>query len=172
MLLNKRPGSYFFLAALLTDLELPTDAPFTRRPLRHLHRLPRRLPDGGLPAAVRPRRPPLHQLPDHRAARPDPRRAAAGHRRLALRLRRLPGRLPLEPLIRRTADSRRIPAAPELDRSTWPVCSIWTKAEFRRRFRHTPLWRAQSPRPPAQRGDRARESTDRIGVTGANQGVK
>ena len=95
-LINKRQGSWFFLGEIITDLELPFDEP-RGRPLRHLHPLPRRLPHRRLPGTVRPRLPPLHLLPDHRAADRHTRDAASRYRRLAVRLRRLPGGLPVEP---------------------------------------------------------------------------
>ena len=46
------------------------------RPLRRLPRLPRHLPDGGVPGALPARRAALHLLPHHRAQGPDPARAA------------------------------------------------------------------------------------------------
>ncbi len=66
--------------------------------LRHVHRLHRRLPDAGDRRALRARRAPLHLVPDDRASRQHPRVAAAADRQSDLRLRRLPARLPVEPL--------------------------------------------------------------------------
>ena len=71
-----------------------------RRPraLRHVHALHRRVPDARHRRALPGRRAALHLVPDHRAARTDPARAAAAGRRLDLRLRPVPGGLPVEPL--------------------------------------------------------------------------
>ena len=67
------------------------------RSLRHLHQVPRRLPDRRDRRAVRARRTALPVVPDDRAEEGDPRRARRRRRRLRLRLRHLPGRLPVEP---------------------------------------------------------------------------
>ena len=66
------------------------------RPLRKLPRLPRRLPDRGVPRALPARCAALHLLPHHRAQGPDPARAAPADGQPHLRLRRLPRGLPLE----------------------------------------------------------------------------
>ena len=98
MLINRALGSFTVLGALLVDLRagLPT-TPHRRRSLRNLHPLPGRLPDRGVRLCLSARRPPLHQLLDDRAQGTDRR----GDRRraswLGIRLRHLPGRLPLEP---------------------------------------------------------------------------
>ena len=66
------------------------------RPLRHLPRLPRRLPDRGFPGAVPARCAALHFLSDHRAQGPDPARIAPADGQPHLWLRRLPGGLSVE----------------------------------------------------------------------------
>ncbi len=65
-LVSRQFGSWLFLGAIFTTLDLPPDAAETR-PLRQLPRLPRCLPDGGFPGAVPARCPALHFLPHHRA---------------------------------------------------------------------------------------------------------
>ena len=45
MLINRRLGSFTFLGALLTDLELAYDAPHAGQSLRDVHAMPRGLPD-------------------------------------------------------------------------------------------------------------------------------
>ena len=49
LLLSREAGSWFFLGEIFVDLPLPPDAPHDR-PLRHLPRLPRRLPDAAFAA--------------------------------------------------------------------------------------------------------------------------
>ena len=74
----------------------PRRAP-RRVPLRHLYGLPRRLPHRCVRRPRMARRPPLHQLSHHRTQRAGAARSAGRRRRLALRLRRVSGRVPLEP---------------------------------------------------------------------------
>ncbi len=79
--------------------------------LRRLHPLPRRLPDAGVSRAARAGRAALHQLFDHRAERADPARAASCDGQLDLRLRPMPGRLPVEPAFRPAGALGGLPAA-------------------------------------------------------------
>ena len=74
-LVSREFGSWLFLGAIFTTLELPPDEP----EIDHcgtLPGLPRRLPDRGVPAALPARCAALHLLPDDRAQGPDPARAA------------------------------------------------------------------------------------------------
>ncbi len=65
-LVSRQFGSWLFLGAIFTTLDLPPDAPETRS-LRQLPCLPRCLPDGGFPGAIPARCAALHFLPHHRA---------------------------------------------------------------------------------------------------------
>ena len=76
-------------------------------PLRLVHRLPGRLPDRRLPRALPARCAALHQLPDDRAQGADPGRVPQGARQPHLRLRRLPGGLPVEQVRRRPRSANR-----------------------------------------------------------------
>ena len=67
-LVSREFGSWLFLGSILTTLELPPDRA-RADDLRHLPRLPGRLPDQGLPGALPARCAALHLLPDHRARR-------------------------------------------------------------------------------------------------------
>ena len=95
-LLHPEHGSWFFLGELVTDLDV-TAGRAARGHVRQLHRLPRRLPDAGVPGALRARRHALHQLPDDRAEGRDSIGAARRHGPSRVRLRHLPGRVPVEP---------------------------------------------------------------------------
>ena len=64
----------FSSARCVTALENDIAADHGRRPLRHLHPLPRRLPHQRHPPRPHPRLVALHQLRDHRASRPARRR--------------------------------------------------------------------------------------------------
>ncbi len=94
-LINQQQGSWFFLGELLVSLEIAPDAPPPDRCgtcMRCVDACPTAaiLPGQGLDAT------PLHLLLHHRAARRNPRGAPRRNRRARLRLRHLPGRLPLE----------------------------------------------------------------------------
>ena len=70
-------------------------------------RLPRRLPYGRVGRSLHAGRPAVHQLLDDRSAPvPRTRRVAVWDRRVAIRMRCLPGRLPLEKTTRRSRPNR------------------------------------------------------------------
>ena len=102
-LVSREFGSWLFLGAILTEAALPPDAAEADH-CGTLPRLPRRLPDQRLSRALPARCAPLHLLPHHRAQGPDPARVPQGDRQPHLRLRRLPGRLPVEQV--RAGDAR------------------------------------------------------------------
>src|ERR1043166_5342725 len=103
-LISRRLGNWFFLAEILTTLELEPDAARARagggekKSLWPLFPLPGSLPHPSYPRALRPRRPPLYLLPDHRTQREHSRGPAASHRHSHLWLRRLSGGLSVEPV--------------------------------------------------------------------------
>ena len=94
-LVSRQFGSWLFLGAIFTTLELPPDRARARS-LRQLPGLPRYLPDRGISGALPARCAALHLVSHDRAQGTDPARAARRHRQSHLRLRRLSGRLPVE----------------------------------------------------------------------------
>ena len=100
------------------DLHRPAAAGDARRDraLRHVQRLHRRVPDRRHRRALRARRAPLHLVSHDRAPRLDSRGAAAADRQPRLRLRRLPARVPVEP-VRAGRRRRRLPRGPQRPRS-------------------------------------------------------
>ena len=65
-LVSRRDGSWLFLGAIYTNIELEPDVPHQAH-CGSLPRLPRRLPDQRLPGALPDRCPALHLLSDDRA---------------------------------------------------------------------------------------------------------
>ena len=65
-LVSREFGSWLFLGAILTNLDLKPELSGIR-PLRPMPGLPRRLSDPGLPGALSARRPALHLLSNNRA---------------------------------------------------------------------------------------------------------
>ena len=95
-----------------------------RRALRSLHALPRRVPDRRLRRPAPDRCPALHLLPHDRAFGPDSGRVSQRDRQPHLRLRRLSGGMPVEPLRRRRGGQSRLPPSrPGSKRRPWPICS-------------------------------------------------
>ena len=94
-LVSREFGSWLFLGAIFTTLDLPRDEA-ERRPLRLVPGLPRHLPDRGVSRALQARCAALHFLSHHREQGPDPARISQSHRQPHLWLRRLPRGLPLE----------------------------------------------------------------------------
>ena len=127
---------------VVTDLDLPRRRA-ARRHVRQLHGLPRRLPDAGPRRALRARRHALHQLPDDRGEGRDPGGAPRGRGPPRLRLRHLPGRVPVEP---QAAPARRRGASSR-GRAPWPRTSPSSRRldeeAFRERFRRSPVKRAK-----------------------------
>ena len=107
MMITREHGSWVVLGTLVTDAEIESTRAARPR-LRPLPPLHRRLPDRRARRARRARREPLPLVLD---AGPGSRAGAlpGGAGRVGLRLRHLPGRLPLEP---RHREAARRPAAP------------------------------------------------------------
>ena len=153
MLITRRHGSWVVLGTLVTTAELEATPP-ARRGVRLLHALHRRLPDRRARGGGRARRDALPLVLDA-VGRPLPRGVPRGARRPRLRLRHLPGRLPVEPRSREAAgggDGRERGATRLADRLA---------AGGRRRARRAlrpPLRAAQRPALPAtERARRARQ---------------
>ncbi len=97
LLVNRRLGSWLVLAALLSLRAAPVRPAGRSQLLRQLPGVPRGVPHRGPGRALPARRPEVHLLPDHRVARPAAVCRPPGHGPPPVRLRRLPGGVPLEP---------------------------------------------------------------------------
>ncbi len=94
-LVSRHYGSWLFLGAIFTTLDLPADTPEPEL-VRELPRLSRHMPNRGLPRTLSARCAALHLVSDHRAQRSDTAPTAPADGQPHLWLRRLPGGLPLE----------------------------------------------------------------------------
>ena len=94
-LVSRQFGSWLFLGAIFTTLDLPADDAEADS-LRQLPRLSRRLPDRGVSRTLPARCAALHFVSDHRAQRADPARVARRDGQPHLWLRRLSRRLSVE----------------------------------------------------------------------------
>ena len=145
MLITRKHGSWVVLGTLVTTAALePT--PTSRPRLRLLPPLHRRLPDERARRARRPGHERLPLLLDA-IADIDPRAGARGDGGPCLRLRHLPGRLPVEP--RRREAPRRTPAPPGAE--TLRLARRLARGRGRRAARpiRAPLRPAQRPALPA-----------------------
>ena len=94
-LVSREFGSWLFLGAIFTTLELPRDGAEPDH-CGQLSGVPRRLPDRRIPGALPARCAPLHLVSHHRAQGTDFARAAAADGQSHLWLRRLPGGVSVE----------------------------------------------------------------------------
>ena len=125
-------------------------------------------PTRRVPRALRARRHALHQLPDDRAEGRDPGGAARRPRPPRVRLRHLPGRVPLEP--QAAAPAAAAAFAPRAGRGRARPRRARrrsTRTRFRARFRKSPRQARQAARPAAQRRGRARQHRRRGRAAGA-----
>ena len=95
-ILTPTHGSWVFLGQVVTDLELAPDAPLAKT-CGNCVRCIDDCPTGAIVAPYVIDNRQVHLVSHHRAARPNPPRAAAPGGRLGVRLRHLPGRLPRQP---------------------------------------------------------------------------
>ena len=124
-LVSREFGSWLFLGAILTTLELAPDEPEPDH-CGTCQRLPRRLPDRGFPAPYQldARRCISYLTIEHKG--PIPRELRAADRQPHLRLRRLPGGLPLEQVRAGGPRAEARGARRRCARRRWPNSRAWT----------------------------------------------
>ena len=155
-LVSREFGSWLFLGAIFTTLDLPRDDG-RHRPLRLMPGLPRHLPDRGVSGALPARRAALHFLPHHRTQGPDPARIPRRHRQPHLWLRRLPRGLPLEQVRADRAAKRSSPPATRCARLDLAELARLDDAAFRALFAKSPVKRIGRDALHPQCADRDRQ---------------
>ena len=139
-LVSREFGSWLFLGAIFTTLDLPRDEA-DERPLRLVPGLPRHLPDRGVSRALQARCAALHFVSHHRAQGPDPARISQSHRQPHLWLRRLSGGVPVEQVRARRARERSSARATSCARRRLRSWRGSTTRRFRALFAKSPVKR-------------------------------
>ncbi len=139
LLLNKQAGSYFFLACVLTNVELPLDAPHHTSHCGTCTACLDACPTDAFPQAgvLDASRCISYLTIEHRGPIPVELREGIGDWLFGCDVCQ-----EVCPWNRRPSRSVDRPAAP-LDRLVLAELFDWDENEFRRRFRKTPLWRAR-----------------------------
>ena len=141
-LVSREHGSWLFLGAIYTTLRVRARRAARATAAASCNACQRRLPDRRLSRALPARCAALHLVPDDRAQRADPARIPRGDRQPHLRLRRLPGGVPVEQVRRQRPRANRafLPRA-ELAAPRLAELLALDDAGFRQLFSGSPIKR-------------------------------
>ena len=141
-LINQELGSWLFLSVILTTLDLPAGNAGARS-LRDLHAVPRRLSHQRDRRALRRRCDALPVLHHDRVARGHRARATRVGGLAGVRLRPLPGRVPLEHRRRGDRGPGVGGAAALASRRRSPSCGVPPTSDLQVAIRHSPMYRTK-----------------------------